>query len=389
MTRGEIRCQVGDFTLESQWEVSPVQVLVLFGPSGSGKTTILRAIAGLVSPIGGHIEVGDQVVYDRDTQTWVPPYQRKVGYVTQQYHLFPHLSVSRNISYGIPRGNSKRKFRDDGDRIAHLLDAFHLDGLANRRTWELSDGQQQRVALARALATEPQVLLLDEPFSSLDTELRRILRREIRAVLSNANIPVILVTHDREDALAVGDAVQVIDQGRTLERGEPLRVLGQPGQGRLARLVGLENTLAMRVESRHPQDGTMVCVGIDSSSNAGAPSPGSSNPETSSHDTTLRLEVPLSDFDEGQAVTVGIRSSDIILAAERLTSSSARNQIKGQVTMVELRPPGYEVTLECLGVPIRCHITGRSLSEMNITPGTELWAVFKASSCFLVGDETG
>ena len=384
MTRGEIRCQVGDFTLESQWEVSPGQVLVLFGPSGSGKTTILRAIAGLVSPIEGHIEVGDQVVYDRDSQTWVPPHRRKVGYVTQQYHLFPHLSVSRNISYGIPRGNSKRKFRDDSDRIAHLLDAFHLDDLANRHTWELSDGQQQRVALARALATEPQVLLLDEPFSSLDTELRRILRREIRAVLSNANIPVILVTHDREDALAVGDAVQVIDQGRTLEQGEPLRVLGQPGQGRLARLVGLENALAMRVESRHPQDGTMVCVGTDRSS-----SPGSSSPETSDHDTTLRLEVPLSDFDEGQAVTVGIRSSDIILAGEKLTSSSARNQIKGQVTSVELRPPGYEVTLECLGVPIRCHITGRSLSDMKIAEGTELWAVFKASSCFLVEDETG
>ncbi len=379
MTRGWIRCQVGDFALETEWEVSPGQVLVLFGPSGSGKTTILRAIAGLVSPIEGHIEVGDQVVYDRDTQSWVPPHRRKVGYVTQQYHLFPHLSVSRNISYGIPRGNSKGIFDNDGDRISHLLDAFHLEGLANRRTWELSGGQQQRVALARALATEPQVLLLDEPFSSLDTELRRILRGEIRAVLSNANMPVILVTHDREDALAVGDVVQVIDQGRTLEHGEPLRILGQPGQGRLARLVGLENALAMRVESRHPQDGTMVCVGTDSSSNR----------ETSRQQAKLRLEVPLSDFDEGQAVTVGIRASDIILAGEKLTSSSARNQIRGQVTSVELRPPGYEVTLECQGTPIRCHITGRSLSEMKIATGTELWAVFKASSCFLVGEETG
>ncbi len=278
MTRGWIRCQVGDFTLETDWEVAPGQVLVLFGPSGSGKTTILRAIAGLVRPIEGHIEVGNHVVFDRETQTWVPPHQRKVGYVTQQYHLFPHLSVSSNVSYGI----SKRKFRDDSDRIADLLNAFPLEGMAKRRTWELSGGQQQRVALARALATEPQVLLLDEPFSSLDTELRRILRREIRSVLSSANIPVILVTHDREDALAVGDVVQVIDQGRTLEQGEPLRILGQPGQGRLARLVGLENALAMRVESRHPQDGTMVCVGIDSPSSQG---------------TNMRLEVPLSYLD--------------------------------------------------------------------------------------------
>jgi molybdopterin-binding protein len=256
--------------------------------------------------------------------------------------------------------------------VPGLLQAFQLEGLEKRRVWELSGGQQQRVALARALATDPQVLLLDEPFSSLDGELRRALRGELRSILSRANIPVILVTHDRDEALAMGDVIQVIDRGRTLSRGEPLQVLGQPGQARLARLVGVENILSMRVESRHPQDGTMLCVSRDGSTGT---------------ESGLRLEVPLSDLAEGQPVTVGIRASDVILAAERLVSSSARNQFRGRVTAVELRPPGYEVTLDCAGIQFRCHITGTSLSEMKVAAGQDLWAVFKASSCFLVTED--
>ncbi|HLF04130.1 MAG TPA: TOBE domain-containing protein, partial [Dehalococcoidia bacterium] len=226
-------------------------------------------------------------------------------------------------------------------------------------------GQQQRVALARALASGPQVLLLDEPFSSLDAELRRELRRELRTFLTLAQVPVLLVTHDREDALALGDAVQVIDQGRCLAQGEPLQVLGQPGQGRVARLVGVENLLPLRVERRFPADGTMVCVGEGARQG-------------------LRLEVPLADCQEGEAVTVGLRASDVILAGEEPRHSSARNRLPGVVTRVESRPPGYEVVLECGGVPLCCRITGSSLAEMGIRPGQPLWAVFKASSCFLV-----
>ncbi len=369
MTKGWVRCQVGDFSLETEWEAVPGQVLVLFGPSGAGKTTALRAIAGLVYPLQGHIEVGDTVVYDGDSKTWVSPHQRRVGYLTQQYHLFPHLPVIGNIWYGV----NKRPRSANKKRVEELVRNFQLEGLEQRRTWELSGGQQQRVALARALATEPQVLLLDEPFSSLDAELRRTLRAELRSILSKTHIPVILVTHDREEALALGDVVQVIDQGRTIDQGEPLQVLGQPGQGRVARLVGVENVLPMRVESCHPQDGTMVCVTPN----------WASEPEVG-----LRLEVPISDLDEGQDLTVGIRASDIILAGEKLVSSSARNQLQGRVTSVELRPPGYEVILDCNGVLLRCHITGSSLTEMRIQPGVGLWAVFKASSCFLVGEES-
>ena len=214
--KGWITCRVGDFTLETDFEVDPGQVLVLFGPSGAGKTTTLRSIAGLLRPQQGQIQLSGRLVYDSASGVWVPPHLRRVGYLTQEHNLFPHLRVSDNIAYGL----SSRRSAAAGSRVQELLETFRLGGLAQRYPWELSGGQQQRVALARALAPAPQALLLDEPFASLDAELRRALQGELRAILSRSNLPVILVTHDREEALALGDAVQVIAEGRTLSKGE-------------------------------------------------------------------------------------------------------------------------------------------------------------------------
>ena len=365
-THGWVSCRVGGFELESDWRIEPGEVYVLFGPSGAGKTTLLRAIAGLLRPRHGHIEIAGSVVYDGAGGQWVPAHRRCVGFLTQEYNLFPHLTVARNIAYGL-RGYSKASVQA---RVGELISVLQLDGLERRRPSELSGGQQQRVALARALAPEPKLLLLDEPFASLDMELRRILRRELRSMLSRSPIPVLLVTHDREEALALGDSVQIIDEGRPIARGEPLDILGQPGLGKVARLVGVENLFRLNVESRNPRDGTMVCVGGG-----------------------LRIEVPLDEATQphepgsgdGDSVAVAIRASDIILAHQELQGSSARNRLHGLVISVESHPPGYEVTLDC-GQPLRCHITGGALHEMQVRPGVRLWAVFKASSCFLVQD---
>ena len=353
--------------MEADWHIEEGEVLVLFGPSGAGKTTTLRAIAGLVRPEEGRVELGGRVVYDSAVYISVPVHRRQIGYLTQQYHLFPHLNVAGNIAYGLP----DRRQPDARGKVERLAKMLRLEGLEDRRTWQLSGGQQQRVALARALATNPQLLLLDEPFASLDNELRRELRRGLRAMLVDSPIPVLLVTHDREEALALGDSVQVIDGGRIVDRGETLQVLGQPGRGRVARLAGVENLLTMTVESRNPQDGTMICTGGG-----------------------VKLEIPLDAAPSGQSdgpqqrenITVGIRSSDIILASEEPRGTSARNRIPGAVASVDPRPPGYEVTLDC-GVRIRAQVTGAAMSEMGIRPGQNVWAVFKASSCFLVQEE--
>ncbi len=370
MSRGWVHCRVGSFDLEASWSIEPGQVLVLFGPSGAGKTTTLRAIAGLLQPQRGHIEIGGRVVYDSGGGLSLPTHRRRVGYLTQRYNLFPHLNVAKNIGYGLRSWTSAAA----GERVRELIEVLRLDGMEQRRPWELSGGQQQRVALCRALAPNPEVLLLDEPFASLDMELRRIFRRELRSNLAQSNVPVLLVTHDREEALALADSIQVIDEGRLLAQGNPLDVLGQPGQERVAKLVGVENLFSLSIESRNPRNGTMVCVGGG-----------------------LRIEVPLDATltatgpvgflepteEEIGNVTVGIRASDIILSNREILGSTARNRLRGVVTRVELVPPGYQVTLDC-GQALRCQITGAALEELNIRPGSDMWAVFKASSCFLV-----
>lgn len=397
---GRFQVQLGDFRLDLSVGAPAGEVLTLFGPSGAGKTTALRAMAGLVRPDWGCIRIGDRIAYRSAgyisddgngngvgsslsslAAVWEPPHRRGVGYVTQQNHLFPHLTVWDNIAYGLRR----RRGAAARQRVGELIAALHLDGLAGRRVSELSGGQQQRTALARALAPAPRLLLLDEPFASLDMELRQELAAELRAMVRRLHTPAILVTHSREEALALADTVQVIDRGRTISIGPPLSVLEQPGQGRVAQLVGVENRLAMRVAARLPQDGTMVCrafaasdgIGLgDSASDGGGGSPGHT------------LETPLADgLLVGDAVTVGIRASDIILASGPLPQSSARNTWPGVVSGVALRPPGYEVALDCGGLTLRCHITGASLEAMGIAPGLELWAIFKASSCFLLSDD--
>ena len=295
--RGQFSVSVGGFSVELAFAVDAGRVLVLFGPSGAGKTTALRTIAGLVRPESGRIDIAGRTVFadnDDEPPCWEPPHRRGVGYVTQQNHLFPHLTVAQNIAYGLPdrRGDSAHR------RVSHLIDRLQLAGLEDRRVSQLSGGQQQRTALARALAPSPDLLLLDEPFSSLDMELRRSLGAELRAAIRELDVPVIMVTHSREEALALGDTVQIIDAGRVVAEGPPLHVLEQPGQGRVARLVGVENLLRMQVAARLPQDGTMVCEAGERA-----------------------LETPLADgCAVGDAVTVGIRASDIILAAGRCPS---------------------------------------------------------------------
>ena len=368
-TSGWLHCRLGAFELRLDWDLEPGSTLVLFGPSGSGKTTALRSMAGLLRPLAGRVDIGGRPVFDSASGVWVPAHRRQIGYLTQQYHLFPHLTLAKNIAYGL----DARQGGNPGQRVEELLDAFRLRGLEDRYPWELSGGQQQRVALARALATQPRLLLLDEPFAALDAGLRRTLRQELRTTLSRSPIPVILVTHDREEALILGDEVQVMEDGNVVARGAPLEVLGQPGQASVANLVGIENLFRMTVDSRHPRDGTMRLSGIGAQAG-------------------LTLETPIDESPpsttERQLVTVGIRASDIILASQEPVGSSARNRVLGTVARIEPRPPGFTVELDC-GVPLLCHVTGASLDEMSIREGQQLWAVFKASSCFLVEDSTG
>ena len=235
------------------------EILVLFGPSGSGKSRTLQALAGLDRPDGGRIVMrspqgGAEVFFDAEQRRDVRPQDRRVGYVPQSLGLFPHLTVAQNVTYGL-RDRPRRERDETGRRLLSLM---QLHGLADRRPSQLSGGQRQRVALARALAVEPRLLLLDEPFTALDGPTRRALGDELRTLQQARGIPVVLVTHDIDEAFALADRIAVIDAGRLLQVGDRRDVFARPASRRVAELVGIANLLPGVVRGPAPQGGVIV-----------------------------------------------------------------------------------------------------------------------------------
>ena len=226
---------LSDFTLT----VADTFITAILGPSGSGKTTLLRLIAGFDRPDAGTIMLGDHVV--DDARTHVRPERRGIGYVPQDGALFPHLDAIRNIGFGLDRG--------DRDRAVDLLGLVGLTGLGHRYPHELSGGQQQRVALARALAIRPKLVLLDEPFSSLDASLRVSMRRDVARVLAETHTPSIIVTHDQDEALSLANQVVILDEGHALAHGSPTDLYRTPISAAAARYLGDANLLTAVVDA--------------------------------------------------------------------------------------------------------------------------------------------
>ncbi len=221
----------------------------VLGPSGCGKTTLLRVVAGFLAPEQGQVRLGDEVV--AGPGVWVAPERRGLGYVAQEGNLFPHLDVAANLTYGLPRRERRGR-----QRVGELLELVGLPaGLAARRPDELSGGQQQRVALARALARTPRIVLLDEPFSALDPELRVATREAVGAALGQVQATVVLVTHDQAEALSFADQVAIMHDGRFTQVGPPADVYRAPADRRSAVSLGDANLLAAQVH-----DGVVRCA---------------------------------------------------------------------------------------------------------------------------------
>ena len=214
----------------------------ILGPSGSGKTTLLRVVAGFERADGGSVRLGAEVV-DGDGR-FIGPDRRRIGFVPQDGSLFPHLSVVQNVGFGLPRRERH------GKKVLQLLDMVGLGGLEKRYPHQLSGGQQQRVALARALAIEPSLVLLDEPFASLDASLRVALRQDVRRVLKKAGATVVLVTHDQDEALSLADQVAVLRDGRVGQCDTPQELYARPSTPELALGLGETNFLNGRAQGR-------------------------------------------------------------------------------------------------------------------------------------------
>lgn len=235
--------QSGPIPLDAEFDCGAGELLALIGPSGAGKSTVLRAIAGLMRPTGGRVVCDGDVWFDGAGRVFRPPRQRRVGFVFQDYALFPHLSAERNVMVALTHVPAARR----AERARDLLSLVNLAGLETRKPGALSGGQCQRVALARALARDPAVLLLDEPFSAVDQMTRQRLQRELAHLRMSVRVPMILVTHDITEAAALADSICVLHHGSTLQRASPEDLRRRPVSPQVARLMGQTNIFSGRL----------------------------------------------------------------------------------------------------------------------------------------------
>lgn len=330
---------------ESSWTV-------LFGPSGAGKTTVLRCIAGLETPDAGKIGFDGGAWFDSGRGLFVPPQKRRVGFFFQDYALFPHLSVRNNIGYNLTGLSKQEKEKCVGE----LIEVFELKGLEHRDVRQLSGGEKQRVALARTLARRPRLLLLDEPLSALDSPTRIRLRKELRERLRPFKMPILLVTHDRTEALSLGDRLIVMDEGQALQEGAISDVFSKPNSKRTARIVGMENVFPGRLLEK--RDG--LC-------------------HVQVRDNVLTAVTR--DCDEGD-VMVGIRAEDIVVTSGTAAKSSVRNHLRGIIKNIVFEESLVRVTVDC-GFPIDALITRESLEDLNLETAKPVELSVKATAIHL------
>ncbi len=338
-------------------------VTVLFGPSGSGKTTLLRVLAGLDRTVGGHVTVAGDL-WDDGRRRFVPARRRKVGLLFQDHALFPHLDVMANVTYGLhslPR--SERK-----ERAHEALVAAHSAHLVNRRVPQLSGGEAQRVALARALAPRPRLLLLDEPLSALDLPTRTRLRTELRRILLTEAVPTLVVTHDRDEALALGDRVVVLLDGAVRQVGPVADVFAHPVDADVARAVGVESALLASVVA--------VARGV-------------ATVRVDGHELSAIVRDEDGGLSVGDEVIVCIRPEDVALELPadihelHGRTSSVRNHLPAAVTSVSPEGPLVRVGLDA-GFPLDAFITRASRDDLELVPGTRVTALFKSPAVHLI-----
>jgi molybdate transport system ATP-binding protein len=352
LLRVEARHQLGELRIDVELAVERGKCLALAGPSGAGKTSVLRVAAGLLRPEQGHVVANGEPWLDTDRGIDVPAEQRRCGYVFQHYALFPHLSAWQNVAYPL-HGLSRSERRA---RALALLERFGLAEHADERPHTLSGGERQRVAVARALARGPEVLLLDEPLSALDTRTRAAAARELGEVLSESEAPTVLVTHDFSEAAQLGDRVGVIDQGRVVQEGTPSELAASPRSAFVADFTG-----------------AVVLTGIARAGPRGI--------------TRVELDgggtVTSTDAGKG-VVAVSVYPWEIAIEpAGEQPHGSAENRLPAEV--LSMTAVGNRVRLGLAGPqPLVAEITLASAERLGVRAGAQVIATWKAAATRLV-----
>ena len=335
--------------LDVAFRVEPGELLALVGHSGSGKTTLLRTVAGLWRPQSARVTVGGKVWLDTGAGVMLPPHRRHVGVVFQNYALFPHMTAVQNVMAAMDAPD-----RGEAERI---LDLVNLHGLSGRKPAHLSGGQQQRVAVARALARRPEALLLDEPFSAVDRATRERLYGEIIDLRASLSMPVVLVTHDMNEAQLLADRMVVIEKGRVVRTGTTAEVMADPDA---LRAMGIREVAVLL-------PAVVVEHGADGLTRLDAP--------------TGALFLPGVEGVPGTRVRVRIMAHDVILSRLRPEGLSAQNIIAGKVArVVPGAGPGAMVHIDVAGHEILARITRRAAEQMGLAPGDPVHAILKSMS---------
>jgi len=347
------------FVLDVEFDVSP-GFTILFGASGSGKTTTLKSISGLLRPDEGHISINGEVLFDSERRIDLPIRRRRVGYVFQDLALFPHLTAIANVEFGmadLPR--VKRS-----NRARQMMEALRIAHTANRKPREISGGEAQRVALARALSCEPQILLLDEPLSAIDEATKTGIITDLKSLNRELNLPIIYVTHNREEAVSLGERVIVYEGGRVVARGEPVSVFGVPITTSVARLTGVENIFTGRVVNKSESAGTMTV-------------------EISDETGSCNVDVPFGNQARGERLNIAVPAGDILLATQEPRSTSLRNRMSGRISAIDDKANRTLVRVQA-GVTWNASVTRQAVQELGLKEGHEVWLGFKTHSCYLL-----
>jgi len=339
----------GPIPLDVAFRAEAGEVLALVGHSGSGKTTLLRTIAGLWRPEAARVRVDGAVWLDTAALVDLPTHRRRVGMVFQSYALFPHMTAAQNVMAAMDR--------PDPAEAARILDLVNLQGIAGRRPAQLSGGQQQRVAVARALARRPQVLLLDEPFSAVDRATRELLYAEILALRAHLAMPVVLVTHDMNEAQLLADRMVVIEQGRVVRDGTTAQVMADAAA---LRAMGIREVAAM-LPATIAEHGVHGLTRLD----------GPAGP----------LFLPAIAGAVGMQVRVRIMAHEVILSRARPEGLSAQNIIAGRIArIVQGQGPAVTVHVAVGDHEILARITRRAAEQMGLQPGDPVHAIVKSMS---------
>jgi len=392
--RRALASEDGGFQLDAVFALDK-GITILFGPSGAGKTTLLNCIAGLADPDQGRIADGERVLFDSEDRINLSPAERKIGYVFQDLALFPHLSVATNVAYGL----DGLKAEERKHRVTGALESLGISQLRGRRPAELSGGERQRVALARALVTQPSVLLLDEPLAALEMPVRMKIAEDLRRSIQELPIPVLYVTHSRDEVFMLGERMLMLERGKIIAEGTPHQVMSAPRSETVAQLAGFENVFEAEVTSIHEERGTMTCnVTATSVGRARLPAVPtkreaangttevvpSRDKETAVHSPQIELETPLVRAEVGSKLRVGISAGDVLLATSAPVGLSARNILPGKLLSLWQRDMIVVARVDC-GVEMSVHLTLAARDSLQLTPGRQVWLIVKTHSCHLLG----